>query len=90
MITSKKGAVVRLNMQMSAIPDNAIAKAPSLAALRWTASPSQLSILVDILVELTITVFVNSTNISTNIETAAFSTLRLNNLVPMECPRAGV
>ena len=37
----EEGAVGRLDMQMSAIPDNAIAKAPSLAALRWTASPSQ-------------------------------------------------
>ena len=36
------------------------------------------SIFVDMLVELTITVFVNSTNIATNIETAVLSKAGLN------------
>ena len=42
---------------------------------------SAVSIFVDMLVELTNTVFVNSTNITTNIETAVLSTLDLNNKV---------
>ena len=41
------------------------------------ADSAAVSIFVVILVELTNTVFVNSTNITTNIETAALSNIRL-------------
>ena len=47
------------------------------STLAWNLDSTVVSISVDILVELTNTAFVNSTNITINLETAALSTLLL-------------
>ena len=44
----------------------------------WKIDSTAVSIFVVILIELTNTIFVNSTNITTNIETAVLSKLRMN------------